>query len=215
MWIIDLEQNSEEWYEARKGKITGSKLKDIITKRGKSTKIGVYQLIADRVATEPDDEDARDRGHRLEEEAIALFEEKMDKIVERVGLVVSADNANIALSPDGLIKIDGKYKEAVEVKCLNSARHIEVIVENLKAMDKKETTYVPNDIQDQAMQYFIVNPDLEKLHIIFYDPRIVAQPFVVAMITRDYWTEEQLELTKQYQIRTLDMVEMWVERLTF
>ena len=57
MKTLKLEQNSDEWFEARKGRITGSKLKDIVTKRGSNTKIGVYQLIADRIAVDADDED--------------------------------------------------------------------------------------------------------------------------------------------------------------
>ena len=72
-FMIQKFQDKEEWLNARAGKITGSKLKDLIVKRGTGEKKGFYQLIADRVAIAPDGENPMDRGTRLEEEAIERF----------------------------------------------------------------------------------------------------------------------------------------------
>ena len=47
---LSLEQNTEEWLEWRKGKITGSRLNDIIVKRGTGRKLGFYEVIAERLA---------------------------------------------------------------------------------------------------------------------------------------------------------------------
>jgi len=204
MKIINIDQNTDEWFELRKGKITGSTLKDIVVKRGTKKKIGFYQLIADRIAQEPDDENVMDRGHRLEEEAIEKLEQQLGVKVERVGFLVSDFNPNIGLSPDGLIKRNGKYTEAVEVKCLNSARHIQALIE-------KE---LPKEYEEQALQYFIVNEDLQVLHFVFYDPRIKSNPYLKISITSDFFGD-QIEAIKQYEIDTLKEIDQWVEKLAF
>jgi len=43
-------ENEEEWLEARKGKITGTRLKDLILKRSTKPKLGFYEIIAERIA---------------------------------------------------------------------------------------------------------------------------------------------------------------------
>lgn len=204
MQIIEVDQNSEQWLEARKGKITGSKLRGIITKRGTARKIGFYELMAERIAIKEGYEDPMERGHRLEEEAVLTFQEMSGLQVDRVGFCISDTNPDIALSPDGLIKVDGKYKEAVEVKCLSSANH-------LKAHFEKR---VPIDYEDQGIQYFIVNKDLEVLHFVFYDPRITAKPmFTIEMRRAD--NEEKIATYASYQLEVLNDINNMLEKLTF
>lgn len=206
MKILPIQQNSEEWLEARKGKITGSKLKDIVVKRGTGKKIGFYQLIADRLAISPDGEDALERGHRLEDEAVGIFQEKTGLAVEReIGLCVSDLNENIAVSPDGLIKNKkGKYTEALEVKCLGSARHIEAVIENK----------IPDDYWLQVIQYFIVIEDLETLYVMFYDPRFTAiQAHIIEVKRDEVWQEA--ESMKEYQLNVIQEIDEIVERLAF
>ena len=115
-------ETKEEWMLARKGKITGSRLKDIIVKRGTGQKLGFYELIAERLAVAPDTESPMERGTRLEPEAIERFEKETGKKVDASLVIWSReDNENIALSPDGSIG----ETEAVECKCLSSSRHLE------------------------------------------------------------------------------------------
>jgi hypothetical protein len=70
----------EEWLEARKGKITGSTLKEIYSTRG-SVKQGYYQLILDRMGIKEGDEKPLDRGVRLETIALDHFEKETGKAV--------------------------------------------------------------------------------------------------------------------------------------
>jgi len=184
MKLIQISQNTDEWLEFRKGKITGSKLKDIVSLRGKN-KIGYYQLIADRLAIEPDLEDPRERGHRLEEEAIERFSKESKKEVE-IGLTCVSDfNPNIMVSPDGLIGKDDIYHEAVEIKCLSDARHIEAVLSE---------TY-PDAYHFQILQYFIVIETLQKLSLVFYTDRIPSADYKVFEVTR----EELLPLIETYK----------------
>lgn len=196
-------QTKEEWLEARKGKITGSRLKDIITLRGTSKKIGYYELIAERIALPPDGENPMDRGTRLEEEAIEQFEEATGNQV-RTDLViwVSSFDDSIAISPDGFI--DAKtVTEAVEVKCLSSAKHIEAYL----------TQKLPSEYEFQALQYFIVNEKLQALYFCFYDPRIPSIPFFYLTISR-FELVEDIKKYRQYQQDTLKEVNDIVLKLS-
>lgn len=182
-------KNREEWLAGRIGKITGSRLKDIIVKRGNGKKLGYYELIAERLAIAPDGENPMDRGTRLESEAMDMFIKETKKKVD-TSLVIWAreDNGSIAISPDGFI---GK-KEAVEVKCLSSARHIEAWL----------TQVVPDEYEMQAIQYFIVNDDLETLYLAFYDPRLPCKVFFYLTIKRKDLQEKIAEYL-DYQRKTL------------
>jgi len=206
MKIINIEQRTEEWIDFRKGKITGTKLKDIIVKRGTGKKIGFYELLADRLATSDgyEEENAMDRGALLEEEAIKKFEEKTGKKVEQVGFCVSDEDENIALSPDGLIKNKGKYTEAVEIKCLGTAKHLE------SHFEKK----IQTEFEMQALQYFIVNEDLETLYFVYYDPRVSALPIHYIEIKKEE-VEDEIVMYKDYQKQTLLEINELLIKLAF
>src|SRR3954466_240978 len=108
-------QTKEAWLEARRGKITGSRLKDIIVKRGTGRKIGFYELVAEKVALPADGENPMDRGNRLESEAVQRFmDETGEKIDTSLVLWTRDDDENIAISPDGF----KGQAVAVEAKCL-------------------------------------------------------------------------------------------------
>lgn len=149
----------EEWLDARKGKITGTRLGTMFSKRDKKPLKGFYELIAERVAIPADGENVMDRGKRLETEAIERFEAETGKVVNKdLVLWTREDDENIAVSPDGFIG----DTEAVEVKCLNSASHIEAYL----------TGEIPCEYEYQVLQYFIVNENLKTLNFCFYDPRM-------------------------------------------
>lgn len=193
-------ETKEEWLDGRLGKITGSRLKDIVVKRGTDEKIGFYEIIAERIAEPADEENAMQRGVRLEDEAIEMFIEKTGKKVD-TSLVIwqREDDKNIAISPDGFI---GK-KEAVEVKCLSSAKHIEAYI----------TQQIPSDYEYQSLQYFIVNDSLETLYFVFYDPRMPEKLQLFFLeIKRD---EEKVQEYLQYQRDKLEKIENIITELTF
>lgn len=205
MKILNIEQRSDEWFNFRKGKISGTMLADLYSKRG-GRKIGFYELIAESLAIDPDDEDRMDRGLRLEDEAIELFAAKYKKNVERVGVCQNEQYPQIINSPDGLIKKKGSdfYPEAVEVKCLSPARHLQAVIEN----------QVPAEFEAQKIQYFIVNPNLEKLYFVFYDPRIVSVPLHIIEVTRKELGDLP-EKYLQFQVDQLKEVKEIIERLAF
>lgn len=205
MKIVHLPQNSDEWFDARKGKITGSKLKDVLTKRGDSTKLGVFQLIADKLAVDRPEEDDRDRGHRLEEKCAEAMAKKHKLKLEQDGMWVSEDNENIAISPDRVvIDKDDVRRVAAEIKCLSSAKHIQYYIEEK----------VPLEFEDQILQYFIVNPDLDKLILGFYDDSIPNLEYHDKIILRED-VQDKVDSVLEIELAMLDFVDEWVERLAF
>src|SRR3990167_2393472 len=194
-------EDKESWLYDRRSRITGSKLKDIVVKRGTGRKIGFYQLIADRLGIPADDENAMERGNRLESEAVTVFEKETGKEVDSsLQMWVRDDNDSIAYSPDGVIA----KKEALEIKCLGSARHIEALI----------TELVPDEYEFQKLQAFIVNDKLETLYFGFYDPRLIAKPFFYLTVKRSE-VQEQVDEYLGYQKNILIDVEKYVKEFTF
>jgi len=194
------DKGREEWLESRIGKITGTRVKDILVKRGTGKKIGFYEIIAERIALPPSNENPMDRGLRLEDEAVARFEKMTGKKVNTdLVLWMREDNPDIALSPDGAI---GKT-EAVEIKCLSTARHIEAYL----------TKEIPPEYYDQAIQYFVVNDKLKTLYFIMYDPRCPIDIFWVTLNRIDIGM--QIAASLEYQRNTLAEIESIIPTLTF
>lgn len=197
---ISTYQSKEDWLNGRLGKITGSRVKDIIVKRGTGKKKGYYELIAERIATRPDGENPLERGNRLEPEAITRFMAETEQDVDTSLVIWSRDeDDSIAISPDGFMGLT----EAVEVKCLSSASHIEAYL----------TQEVPSEYKDQIIQYFVVNDLLEKVFVVFYDPRILFKDYFVIEVTRESVQDEVTEYL-EYQRNVLKEVEEIVLKLT-
>ena len=150
-------ENREEWMAARRMKITGSRVKNITPpKRGTEPKIGFYELIAERVALPASDQNPMERGTELEEEAIKKLEAELGKPIDQSLVIWTRDdNHDIAISPDGVIS----EEEAVENKCLSSALHVKALL----------TNRIPDEYEEQMIQYFVVNEKLKKLYFCFYD----------------------------------------------
>lgn len=199
-------QRTPEWEELRKGRITGSKLAGLITNRGTGRKIGFYTLIAERLGAVDDDDQSssRERGSELEADGIAKFTEKTGKEVRQVGFITSDENPNMALSPDGVVYDKDTISEAVEIKCLSASKHVKAIIEN----------DIPSEYEEQAIQYFVVIPTLKTLHVVLYDPRIVAKPLVTFEIHRED-KESEISAMIELEKSILAEVDKYVEELSF
>ncbi len=195
-------EDRESWLEARKGRITGSRLSDIMTKRGNGKKKGFYDLLVEKLGIEDDhDEDARDRGHRLEPESIALYSEKFKKKVDTsLRIWVRDDCDSIAVSPDGSVGKTG----GVESKSLYAAKHLEAYL----------TQKIPSEFEDQTIQYFCANDSLKTLDVLFYHPGVTVMPFFVITIKRKD-IEQKVADYLTYQRDTLKEIEEIIRKLTF
>lgn len=205
--IVKTFETEEEWMNNRRGKITGSRMKDIVVKRGTGEKAGYYELIAERLAQPKDDENAMERGHRLEEEAIHKFSQEYGIVGIDTTLVIweRRDNKSIAISPDGFIPTPNGIKTAIEIKCLSSAKHIEAVI----------TDEIPDEYEYQKLQYFIVNDELETLWFVMYDPRMPEKLQLKVFEVKREEIAGDIAFYKKYQEEKLAKIDEIVNQLTF
>ncbi len=167
----NIDQRTDEWHQLRKGKITGTTLKSILG-TPKARQEALYEIVAERLTVGIDDEEnAMERGNRLEPDAIAIFELETGKEVERTGFCEDDSNPMIANSPDGLIGED----EAIEIKCPGGKNYVKMWL----------TNEVPDEYFWQVIQYFVVNEKLEKLYFVGYNPDIPVHPMHIIEVKRE------------------------------
>ena len=124
-------QGSEEWHEARLGKVTASRIADMMarTKTGWGAGRANYmaELLCERLtgsAPERFTSAAMAWGTETEPQARAAYEFITGRAVEEVGFVDHPSIAMAGASPDGLVGDDG----LIEIKCPNTATHIETLL---------------------------------------------------------------------------------------
>lgn len=127
----DIAQGTSEWFEARMGKVTASRVADIIakTKSGYSTSRENYcvELALERITgkrSESFSNAAMAWGTETEPLARAEYEAMTGAIVDEVGMVPHPSIAMTGASPDGLIDDDG----LIEIKCPQSATHAKTLL---------------------------------------------------------------------------------------
>lgn len=127
-------QGTPEWFSARCGKVTASKVADVIAKTktgwGASRANYMAQLVAERLTGEVAEgfsNGAMRWGTETEPQARAAYQFYRDADVVEIGFVAHQSIAETGASPDGLVGDDG----LVEIKCPNTATHIETLLGQL------------------------------------------------------------------------------------
>ena len=126
-------QGTDEWKAERVGKVTASKLIDIIdrTKSGSFTaKRNAYasQLAIERISGQPytfTPSSSMDWGTKMEPEARNAYRETVFEEVNEVGFIPHPSIIDAGASPDGLVGDDG----LVEIKCPESHTHIGYVLD--------------------------------------------------------------------------------------
>ncbi len=173
-----IEQGTQEWLELRKGKVTASKVADVLakTKTGVSASRGNYliELAIQRVTgviEESFTNAAMQWGKDNEHVARALYEAQTGTFVDQVPFVDHPTIEWFGCSPDGLVGTDG----LVEIKCPNSKTHWEYFKKNAPP-----TNYI---IQMQAQ---MACTNTQWCDFVSYDPRMPEQSqLLIVRIDRD------------------------------
>lgn len=125
-----IEQGSEEWFQARLGKVTASRVKDVMakTKSGPaaSRKNYMMELLCQRLTGNREEgftNAAMQRGTELEPVARSAYEIASGQIVTEAEFITHPDYQQTGASPDGFVSDDG----LIEIKCPNTAQHIACI----------------------------------------------------------------------------------------
>ncbi len=159
-----MEQRTDDWYAARLGKVTASRVSDVVakTKTGYAASRDNYkaQLIVERMTQKPlasFSSAAMQWGTETEPLARAAYEAEMQVMVDEIGFVEHPEILMAGASPDGLVGAVG----LVEIKCPNTATHIDTLL----------TQTVPKQYHDQMMWQMICT-GREWCDFVSYDPRM-------------------------------------------
>ena len=131
MKILEMEQGSHEWHQARLGMLTASKMHILFTPTGKQTANATrrryaLKLAIERITKMPTSwgtSFAAQRGTELEPLARMRYTLDTGRAVKEVGFVV-ADSGLTGASPDGIIGDDG----AIEIKCFEMHHYAQMML---------------------------------------------------------------------------------------
>lgn len=172
MNVLGIYYPEAEWYKARIGLVTSSKVHDAITPRQKG---GTHELAARRnlkmqmisemltgLTTEHYVTPAMDWGVENEPRARAEYEYRFGVDVEPLGLVMHPTNSRAAATTDGWVTPKG----ILEIKCPETYTHLEYLASG----------EIPKDYLNQIdWQMACCGPEIEWCDFVSYDPRIEAE----------------------------------------
>ena len=136
-------QRTDAWKDLRYGRITGSRMNDVLTKPRKGQKESTVranyraQLVCERLTQKPMEDQFvtwyMKRGTELEPRARVEYEIRQGVIVETAGFQIHPTMPFAGASADGFIGGDG----LVEFKCVTTAKHIEWMLARLVPQEHK------------------------------------------------------------------------------
>jgi putative phage-type endonuclease len=178
MIVMDFEQGSADWHAYRCGKVTASRVADLIAKTktgwGASRANYAAQLIVERLTgtvAESYTNAAMQWGNDTEPRARLVYAMMTDTEVKQCGLIQHPTIALSCASPDGLVGDDG----LIEIKCPQSATHIETLL--------SET--VPGKYVTQ-MQWQMACSGRAWCDFVSFDPRMPGEmQLFIARVRRD------------------------------
>lgn len=174
MEIINVEQGSDAWKDARCARVTASRIKDILAKvkSGEAASRANYraQIVAERASGKPQDDDFFSKemrwGVENEPYARAAYEMATGTMVHQVGMVVHPKDPRCAASPDGVVGWDGKNEPEglIEAKCPLTKNHLAYIKSGI----------VPPEYQGQILWQLAVT-GAKWCDFVSFDPRLVGK----------------------------------------
>ncbi len=184
---MNIIQGTPEWFAVRVGKVTASRVADVVAKTktgwGASRANYMAELIAERLTGEvaPSFTNAAMQwGTEMEPLARDAYEFRTDATVETVGFVAHPSILMSGASPDGLVGSDG----LVEIKCPNTATHIDTLMGDSIA-SKYET----------QMQWQMACTGRKWCDFVSFDPRMPeSMRLFIRRVNRDDKRISELEL---------------------
>lgn len=203
MKVIDFPQGSEEWAQARAGKVTASCIDAVLAKikNGEAAARRDYraQIVAEILTGKPQDDgfinDEMRWGIEQEPLARSAYEVAKSVMVDQVGFIIHPTIDRAGASPDGLAGRGG-----LEIKCPKTATHLQYLLAG----------EVPAKYQPQ-MLWQMACGELEYVDFVSYDPRVPenVQLFVVRF-PRD---EARIKAMEAEVLQFLAEVDEVIERL--
>ena len=192
-----IEQRTDEWFKQRLGKVTASRISDVIakTKSGVSTSRQNYlvQLVSERITGKKGDSfvnQAMLDGIERESAARELYIRTRGVSVTEVGFFDHPVIKNSGASPDGAVNAEkeGKYAGLIEIKCPIETTHTNTLMN--KSVPSK---YIPQ------MQWQLACTGARWVDFVSYNPNFPEElQLFVARVDRDdtYIAELEAEVIK-------------------
>ena len=173
-----IEQGTPEWHQLRLGKVTASRVADILakTKTGPSASRQNYliELALQRttgIIQESYTNAAMEWGTQTEPQARVAYEVNTNNFVDQVAFIDHPNIAWFGCSPDGLVSDRG----LVEIKCPNSATHWEYF----KSKEPPKKYFI-------QMQAQMAVTDRDWCDFISFDPRMPDRSqLLIVQVPRD------------------------------
>lgn len=205
--MAEIIQRSEEWFEIRRGKVTASRIADLMarTKTGWGASRANYmaELVCERMTGQTQERytnAAMLRGIEMEPDAIRAYEFYRSHDVKPVGFVQHPRIAMMGASPDGHIGAHG----STEIKCPNTATHIETLLAG---------TTIANQYVLQ-MQGQMACSGRKWCDFVSYDPRMPEElKLFVLRVKRDEVRIEEIEKAVEEFLVEVDAKVMQLIRL--
>lgn len=164
MKIIDFPQGTTEWLASRAGKVTASRIADVMAKikTGEAAARRDYraQIVAEILTGKPQEDGyinaAMQWGIETEQAARDAYEAAEGVLVDQVGLVLHPVIDRAAASPDGLAG-----EGLLEIKCPKTATHLQYLIDGV----------VPKAYQPQ-MLWQMACTERPWCDFISFDPRL-------------------------------------------
>jgi putative phage-type endonuclease len=202
------EQQTPEWFADRLGKVTASRLADVMakTKTGYSATRANYmtQLVLERVTNtraESYSNAAMQWGNEQEPFARAAYEAHTGQMVEEVGFIQHPDIEYAGASPDGLVGDDGM----VEIKCPSSSTALECWLIHAQGGNPVDAKYYAQ------MQWQMRCAERSWCDYVVFDPRMPAKAQL--FVFRVQRNEDFLTMAEDEVITFLTEVDIKVQAL--
>jgi len=193
-----MEQRTEEWFAARLGKVTASRVADVLAKikSGESASRKNYkmELVVQRLTNKVGESftnAAMEWGTEQEPFARMAYEAHTGTFVKEEGFVDHPTIEGFGCSPDGIVG-----EGLIEIKCPNTANHIETVLEN-----KAPSKYIPQ------MQCQMACTGAKWCDFVSFDPRVPEdlQLFVVRVDRNQEYIDSMEVEVKQFLSEVLDL----------
>lgn len=170
-----MKQRTDDWYQARIGKVTASRISKLNAKpaKGKALNALELELLTERITGQAVDNftsPAMQWGIDTEPLARQAYELQYFCTVIETGLIDHPTIAMCGASPDGLVGDDG----LIEIKCPNTATHISTLVS-----DEVPSEYIPQ------IQWQMACTGRKWCDFVSFDPRLTDKPLFIKRVYRD------------------------------
>jgi putative phage-type endonuclease len=183
-----MEQRTTEWHQARLGKVTASRVSEVIAKgKGATRESYMADLIVERLTGQRGGGFSTahmEWGTEQEPHARAAYSARTGELVEEVGFIQHARLEHAGASPDGLVNDEG----LVEFKCPATSTHLDTLLAG-----EVPTKHIPQ------IQFQMACTGRKWCDFVSYDPRL---PEHLRMFVKRVKRDDKYITTLEGEVKT-------------